>query len=663
MAKKSKPVKLITLDTETYNGLIGGLKRIAIYDGTDITYGYTFTDIEPKLLEYYKKGFSVHIYIHNLEFDLRKIPELLDPSRVVWEKSFIINGKLATLSCKNYTVHDSFKILPKSLKSLSHDFDVKHGKLDLWDEVQKVYKDEYVDIVDFLDRCDKDNEIYLKYLGYDVISLYEVLERLIDISGISLHDFVGRISTSSLSRFLFKNGYKGEVFKDPLYTQTDYQILSQYNWKSNLEVEEFIRASYCGGRTEVFKPRLNTSGYHYDVNSLYPSQFDKEYPVGKPEYYNEPGMAEFIFNRWLEDKNGLGFLSASVFIPDQQIPPLPCKMGKLVFPCGYVYGTWTFEELEYSIKNCGVKILEYYEVCFFQNTFPVFKRFKDCFYQMKVKATEEKNESLRTLAKLMLNVMYGYTGMTRDKTQLKPFSELPNCCEVIYADEELGFIEVPADINAEYIQVQIASYVTSRARLVLLDALRKVNEMGNVYYCDTDSIVCDVPMPSEMVHSTKLGFWDLESQPLKAVFLRPKVYAEFYEKNTNVKFKGVTKETQKKMSFDDYENLYRELEELKKDYIIVEKNRLTMRSIMYIEKEKIDITDNRINDKERGIKTGYEVRDKKMNLKTVEKRQMDYTRNETKPWYFSSEEEFSNFNFNPPKKEVQFSFTKGFNDE
>ena len=150
----------------------------------------------------------------------------------------------------------------------------------------------------------------------------------------------------------------------------------------------------------------------------------------------------------------------------------------------------------------------------------------------------------------MLNVMYGYTGMTRDKTQLKPFSELPNCCEVIYADEELGFIEVPADINAEYIQVQIASYVTSRARLVLLDALRKTSEKGNVYYCDTDSIVCDVPMDESMVHPTKLGYWDLESRPIKAVFLRPKVYAEFYEKNTNVKFKGVTKETQKKMNFD-----------------------------------------------------------------------------------------------------------------
>ena len=28
--KKVKPVKLFTLDTETYNGLFGGLKRIAI---------------------------------------------------------------------------------------------------------------------------------------------------------------------------------------------------------------------------------------------------------------------------------------------------------------------------------------------------------------------------------------------------------------------------------------------------------------------------------------------------------------------------------------------------------------------------------------------------------------------------------------------------------
>ena len=657
MAKKKKPVKLITLDTETYNGLIGELKRRAIYDGERVTYGYAFPDVEPVLLEYSEPGYDVHIYIHNLEFDLRKLPDLLKPERVKWEKSFIINGKIATLACKKYTVHDSFKILPKSLYSLSHDFDVEHGKLDLWEEVQTRYPGEYSGLVDFLDRCPVDDELFLEYLGYDVISLYEILQKLIEISGHSQADCVGRIATSSLSRGLFKNGYKGKEFKDPLRMQTDYQIMTGYNWKKNLEVEEFIRASYCGGRTEVFKPRLNHKGFHYDVKSLYPSQFDKEYPIGKPEYFNDPDTAKFYFTRWLEDKIGLGFVSASVFIPQQDIPPLPCKMGKLVFPCGHVYGTWTFEELEYAIKNCRVEITEYYEVCFFSQTFPVFKRFKDTFYELKVQATEEKNESLRTLAKLILNVMYGYTGMTRDKTQLRPFSELADHDNIIYADEELGFIEVPADINAEYIQVQIASYVTSRARLVLLDALRKVSEVGNVYYCDTDSIVCDVPMPEEMVHHTKLGYWDLESEPERGVFLRPKVYAEMYPDSINVKFKGVTKETQKELTFDSYENLYTELEQMEKEYIVVEKNRLTMRSIMYIEKEGIDITDNRINDKKQGIKTGYEVRDKKMNLNTIEKRQMDYKENKTKPWYFESEQDFDSFSFNPPKKEVQFDMT------
>lgn len=660
MARSKKPVKLITLDTETYNGLIGNLKRLAIYDGEKVTYGYKFTDVEPEILRYEKLGYQVHIYIHNLEFDLRKLPELLDKKRVKWEKSFVINGKIATLSCKKYTVHDSFKILPSSLGKLSKDFEVEHGKMDLWEEVQKVYPNQYSDLVDFLDRCHPDDPIYLKYLGFDVISLYEVLMKVIELTGIELNDFVGRISTSSLSRFLFKNGFKGTQFKDPSKKQTDYYLMTQYNWRNNLEVEEFIRASYYGGRVEVFKPLLDHKGFHYDVNSLYPAQFDLNYPVGAPEYYNEPQLAKYYFERWLDDKIGLGFCSCSVFIPEQDIPPLPCKMGKLVFPCGHVYGTWTFEELEYAIKNCGVEIKEFYEVAFFPQTYPVFKRFKDAFYQMKEQATIDENESLRTLAKLILNVMYGYTGMTRDdKTQLRPFEDYKKYSDIRFADSSLGFIEIPADINAEYIQVQIASYVTSRSRLVLLDALREVSTRGNVYYCDTDSIICDVPLPPEKIHPTKLGYWDLESEPESAIMLRPKVYAELYPSRTNVKFKGVTKETQKTFTFDDYKELYQELIDLKNDFVIVEKNRLTMRSIMYIEKEGIDITDNRINDKEAGIKTGYEVRDKKMNLKTVEKRQIDYKENTTKPWFFKSEEEFDNFSFNPPKKHIQFSMVQG----
>ena len=78
-----------------------------------------------------------------------------------------------------------------------------------------------------------------------------------------------------------------------------------------------------------------------------------------------------------------------------------------------------------------------------------------------------------------------------------------------------------------------------------------------------------------------------------------------------------------------------------------------------MEKEKINIDDNRLNDKKNGIKTGYEVRDKKMNLVTVEKRKIDYRNNTTEAWYFDSEKAFDDFDFSPPKKEVFFDMTEG----
>jgi hypothetical protein len=638
--RKKKPIKLITLDTETYNGLIGSLKRIAIYDGKNVTYGYSFLDVEPILLEYEKQGFNVHVYIHNLEFDARKIPQLFEDNRIIWEKCFIINNKLATITTKKYIIHDSFKLLPMSLAKLSKDFGVEHGKMDLWDEVQKTYPNEYTDIVDFLDRCHVDDPVYLKYLGFDVISLYEIIEILLEVSGVPLDQFVKKISTASLSRYIFKTGYKGKEFKNPFGNKTDYERLCSYKWHFDLETEEFIRCSYCGGRTEVFKPELISKGYHYDVNSLYPFVMLREYPIGKPTMYSIPEVAKEMFENWMNDHLGLGFVSCSVYIPEQHIPPLPVKMGKLVFPTGHVYGTFTYHELEYAIKNCGVVITEFREVCHFDQTYPIFKNFIETMYEIKEEGTRTHNEALRTFGKLLMNVGYGYTGMTRDKTKLEPISKLEKYLAsgdpIVYINEELGYIEIPANVTSEYIQVQVASYVTSYARLILLDALKMAEKLGEVYYCDTDSIVCSEPLPDFMVDGVKLSMWDLESEPLKALYLKPKVYSEVLENKTNIKFKGISKETQKNLTFDDYEMLLEELETKKNDYVLVEKNKLMMRSIMYLEKTGADLN-------------SYEYRDKKMNIKTIEKRNMDYKNNFTSPLHFESEQAFETFSFNPKR--------------
>ena len=296
---KARPIKILTLDTETYNGLIGGLKRIAVYDGVEVTYGYTFEDIEPVLLNWYKQGFKVVIMVHNLEFDARKIPCIFDESRINWGQCFVINGKLARIACKKYCFQDSFKILPMSLKKLSEDFAVKHGKLDLWKAVKEKYGDYYHDIVDFLDRCDIDDSLYLEYLGYDVMSLYEVVQKLLEVSGLSEQEFCKCITTASLSRYLFKNGYKGKIFKSPNNFKTDFQMLSMHDFSYDLDTEDFLRDSYCGGRTEVFKILMEDKGYHYDVNSLYPYVCLGDFPVGKPTFYKSADSAERYFNKWL----------------------------------------------------------------------------------------------------------------------------------------------------------------------------------------------------------------------------------------------------------------------------------------------------------------------------------------------------------------------------
>lgn len=641
---RKKPIKIVTLDTETYNGLIGQLKRIAIFDGEKVTYDYTFASIEKEILTLSKK-YEVHVYIHNLEFDARKMDTLFDKGKIDWKKSFLLNGKLTTIRTKNYTIHDSFRILPMGLAKLSKDFEVEHGKLDLWEEVKKTYPHIYVDIVDFLDRCHVDDELYLRYLGYDVQSLYEVIQKIIDISGLPIKDFVKKISTASLSRHLFKNGYKDIQFKQPLNSKTDYEILCQYNYKNDLDLEEFVRASYCGGRTEIFKPFLNHKGYHYDINSMYPyAMKEKEFPFGKPDYYDTPALAKETFESWLENHMGLGFIHAHVYVPMQHIPPLPVKMGKLVFPCGHIYGVWTYNELEYAILNCGVKIEEVFAVAHYRNTYPVFRNFITEFYKIKEQATKDKNESLRTFSKLIQNVGYGYTGMSRDdKIQLDSIDNLKKYSleDVKFINEEMGYIEVQSEIKAEYIQVQVASYVTSYSRILLLDALRKADKVGNVYYCDTDSLVTDKPLPDELIHESRLGAWALEAEPVKALFLRPKVYAEVLENKTNLKFKGISKDTQKTLSYETYENLYQELIDGIKDFEIIEKNKTQLRSIMYMKKNDIDFD-------------YYEVRDKKINLKTVEKRIINYEENWTAPHYFETLEHFKNFSFKRVKETVIF---------
>ena len=659
MPRKVRPPKIITLDTETI-GLDGDLKRIAVYDGTEVIYGYTFEDVEWKIIGFFEAGFLPHVYVHNMDFDLRKIQSIFRKGNVLWNSTRKIGNRYAKLTCKKYVFHDSFKIVPEALSSLSKNFELEHGKLDLWEAVQERYPGEYENHVDFLNRCHPDDELYLEYLGFDVISLYELIEKLMEIAKLEPEDFVRILSTASLSRYLFKNGYGGKQFIEPGAKKTDFEILTSCKaWSSEKTMkfstisyaacENKIREAYTGGRTEVFTPVCG-KGYHYDVVSLYPAaMIDNYFPVGYPEYFEGHKICDVMWRHWLRDRQGLGFIKADVYIPPQIIPPLPVKMGKLAFVTGYVSGSWTYVELAYAVEKCGVEIIRFHEMIHFKKTYQVFHNFVGEMYQLKEHASKVKNKSLRQFAKLILNTSYGWTALRRDdKTALRDISLLEKWEDTdrfLYANEELGYIEIIDKVMTDTVQVQVGAYVTSYARLILLDALRTQAEKGTVYYCDTDSIVCSEPMPPEVVDEFRLGAWELESEIESGIFLQPKVYMERKNGKDSVKFKGITKARQKELDGAYYEYLLDLMKQGRQEKVIIEVGRESLPSLAVAQKRKA-------LDMKGGDPNRLNVMDKGMNLGAKQKRQIDYNANTSTPWHMESLEEFHSFGFetfdNPP---------------
>lgn len=677
MPRKVREPKILTLDTETI-GLDGDLKRIAIYDGESVTYGYTFSDIEPQIKFWYKQGYMPHIYIHNADFDLRKIPEVFALGNVTWGRTKIIGNKFARIQCKNYVIHDSFKLLPMSLAKLSKDFDLTHGKKDLWEEVKKAYPGMYTDHIDFLARCNKDDPVYLEYLGYDVMSLYELILKLMELSRMPLEKFVMCLSTASMSKYILKNGWGDHKFQTDGID--DYEKLEackawssekklRYSTKTYVQIEDLMRYGFYGGRTEVFTPRLEPDagkvvGYHFDVNSLYPSVMSLkrvlsgisvglDFPIGYPEIEENAKSCEIKFNHWLRDHFGLGFVHADVFVPEQYIPPLPAKMGKLAFVCGHITGCWTYTELEYAIKNCGVKIEKFHALIHFRNTHAVFKNFVECFYKMKDEGKRTGNIALTSFAKLLLNTAYGWTVLRRDdKTAFRDIEELPKWKDTdryITHDDELGYVEIWDTVYSKSIQVQIGAYVTSYARLVLLDALRKQSETGNVYYCDTDSIVTDHYMPPEMVDEYEIGKWDCENHLLYGIFLQPKVYYEKTTKKETIKYKGVSKARQKELDSEFYEKLYAMIASGERVQYMVEDHIERLPSLHVAQKKRVDA--NKLA-----------ITSKTMHIGKKQKREFDYENNVSKPFFMENLNAFETFSFaefvSPPNKDEKYLYGK-----
>lgn len=662
--KSSVDIRIVTLDTET-RGLDGDIFKIGLFDGENYYSYYNTKELYIKLKEI-AMGCELHVYVHNLAFDLGKMMDVLGKD-INFSQSIFIESKVAIVQLNNGIIfHDTLQLFPGSLSKLCKDFGLgQASKIDLSEHILSLgwavdREGNPVTCIEDMNKSasqekyflnvDADEEMLNTYLQFDCTSLHNIVSQVIKISGLDLEEFTMCATTAALAMKVYQC-----LFPD------DYAdaCSSFYEGELGRFYEDVVRLAYYGGRTEVFIPNV-LGGYHYDVTSLYPYVMKvNDFPVGSYKVIDDERKARQAYRTWKKNRKGNGILYCHIYIPeDLHIPPLPHKIPnknglkqvyheiaeKLLFPVGKIEGSWTFPELEMAEKM-GCVIEEYNQVFYWSKTEYIFTAYVEYFEKLKNTSTGAK----RAFAKLCSNALYGKFGMQRERRTFVSKEEFEKKVEKGLLNEYQGvaynhplilekIYRVPDIARAKYIQPHIAAFVTSYARMYLYQAL--VNpKHGKVAYCDTDSAVTEKKMNRKDVAEKEYGKWKLEQVIDEAIFLQPKVYMEkglspnkegVWEQTTNVKFKGIPGDIQEQFTEETYRYFLDELKKQEKDEIVLfgktEDGEDALFDKEYKQLQKF-LTTLRKGD---SFNTMIDLH-KTMNLRAKQKREMDYINNTSSP--------------------------------
>lgn len=559
-----KYLKRFVLDIETmqdmHNGSfkmgLGEMDKILIglYDGIE----YHQFDTFKEMLKFIYKNYNHSIvYAHNGgKYDFLYLMNTCVQEKCYLDQIINIGGSIIfTLRYKNKTIkfRDSLKILPSSLAKLSKSYlKIDDRKLEM--DYSKSHKIEEI-------------EVYLKRdceALFNVLTIFE--KELNDTCNNTLNKKVrinldDKVSIASQSFNILLKGYIGKKTRCFL----------------NKEEEDFVRAGYYGGRVEIYKFSGKNLNY-YDVNSLYPTVMQKnEYPIGKHFFIKGYDIICKLINHGY-----LGMVKARITYPKSVICLFPVRIKEgTIYPYGTFEGVYSTPELIRAEKE-GAKV-EFIEGIFWLKKERIFKEFIDDFYQLKRNSTGAKKE----ISKLILNSCYGKFGQKRTKQIIISESEaLKKRKEIInynvlgddsssmrfYCKDELSYRN--RNINPVY-----ASFITAYSRIYLFDFMKKLG-FEHIYYCDTDSIICDIDMENRYIDDKELGLFKKEYSCVhEGYFVSPKLYALRIKEEYNpdkfnkiiqnhyaylengymfydiIKAKGVYKEFTEKMSLDKFKQI------------------------------------------------------------------------------------------------------------
>ena len=348
-----------------------------------------------------KKSGNATLYFHNLKFDSEFIICYLlengftyaESKSDIKDKTFttIISDMGMFYELKIYfkkskkkavkvTIYDSLKIIPFSVKEIAKSFNLKESKLEL----------------DYLQKRDENHELTKEekdYITNDVVIVAKALnvifsEKLTKMTQGSnaLHDF---------KEIIGKNKFE-HLFP-----------------KLSLETDEDLRKGYKGGFTylnPLYKEKEVGNGSVLDVNSLYPYVLRyKPMPYGEPLYYEGEYKEDKIYPLYMQ------MIVCEFRIKKNKIPTIQIKKSRIFLSNEYIRDSGdepiclvlTSVDLKLFLEQYDVINLKYICGWKFKQKEGIFDEYIDKWIERKIKATKEGNKGQRTLAKLMLNSLYG----------------------------------------------------------------------------------------------------------------------------------------------------------------------------------------------------------------------------------------------------------------
>lgn len=497
------------------------------FAGEDFAYG---TDIE-SYIEFISR-ISCITYFHNLKFDSQFIiywlmkngyehtaqrnPRPGHFTTLISDMGVFYNMKVAFRNGSVVTFYDSLKEIPLPVRDIPKAFGLDIEKLDMeYDSVK--YEDEH-----------EPTEKEIEYVKHDCLVVKRGLEHN-HAAGLKNHTAASN-ALANFKKTCSKSEYRNR-----------FPALS-------ISADLDCRKAYKGGWTYLNPKYQNTMigvGRVYDVNSMYPwAMRECSLPYGTPIYFQGKYEEDDIYPLYI------------------QCIRFTFHVKQGFYPCIQIKGSPRFLETEYltdsdepviiTVTNVDLKlIMDSYDIPFieylggykFRRSTAIFRSYIDYWYEQKKQATIDGNVAMRTIAKLMLNSLYGkFAKNPIQRSKYPVYDEENDLIRYEYGPQE----------ETSPLYVPIAAFITSYCRDKII---RAADAAGDRFiYADTDSlhVLGDADLDID-VDPVRLGAFKHESTFTRAKYLRPKCYIEEIDGKLDKKCAGLPVDARELLNFDTLE--------------------------------------------------------------------------------------------------------------